>query len=138
MQPFRTPAANLIFETASFHTQEKKEIILTRKEADKAFIFAAKNGLVPWIFHQINNNETKGVHWPQSIKQSMRMQYLQTLVMNQQKWKVFREIKALAATKGIPVIPLKGTALAFSYILKRRYVQWAIWIFWFNHIRSIP
>ena len=114
MQPFRTSAANLIFETASIHNIGKQAITLSEKTAGDAFSFAAKNGLVPWIFYQINNNNNKGVQWPQSIKQAMRMQYLQTLVMNQQKWKVFREIKELANTQNIPVIPLKGTALAFS------------------------
>lgn len=114
MQPFRTSEANLIFESAAIHHKGEQEITLSDETINNAFLFAAKNGLVPWIFHQINNNNTKGVHWPHDIKQAMRMQYLQTLVMNQQKWKVFREIKKLAAAEGIRIIPLKGAALAFS------------------------
>ena len=114
MVPFQRDIAKLVFELISFFGHDSDKQTLTNKEATEAFNFAARNGLVPWIYHQINSENYKGVQWPESIRQAMRMQYLQTLVMNQQKWKVFREIKAIAAMEGIRIIPLKGTALAFS------------------------
>lgn len=114
MIPFRTEEANLVFEIASFHQKDYRNKNLTEEGANKAFQFAARNGLVPWIYYKLNRNDSQGVQWPDNIKQAMRMQYLQTLVMNQQKWKVFREISEFASKAGIQVIPLKGTALAFS------------------------
>ncbi|WP_291862284.1 nucleotidyltransferase family protein [Marinilabilia sp.] len=114
MVPFQTEEANLIFEIASFRPQLFGNRDLNEEGANKAYRFAARNGLVPWIYYKLNSNDSKGVQWPDSIQQAMRMQYLQTLVMNQQKWKVFREIRELANAEGIQVIPLKGTALAFS------------------------
>jgi hypothetical protein len=114
MVPFQTEAANLIFEIASFRPQLFRNSDLSEAGANKAYRFAARNGLVPWIYHKLNSNDSQGVQWPENIQQAMRMQYLQTLVMNQQKWKVFREIRELATAAGIQVIPLKGTALAFS------------------------
>jgi len=114
MVPFQTQTANLIFESAALYKQPAKEKQLSEKKAADAFAFAVRNGLAPWIFFQLNRDGYKGVQWPDKAKQLLRMQYLQTLVMNQQKWKVFREIYEIAASKNIQVIPLKGTALAFS------------------------
>lgn len=114
MVPFQTQTANLVFELVTLYEQQTGEKILSEKQAAAAFDFAVRNGLAPWIFFQLNRDGYKGVQWPNNVKQLLKMQYLQTLVMNQQKWKVFREICEIAATKNIRVIPLKGTALAFS------------------------
>jgi hypothetical protein len=114
MVPFQSQTANLVFELASLHKQHTNDKRLSETKANKAFTFAVRNGVAPWIFYQSNQEGYKGVQWPDKIKELLKMQYLQTLVMNQQKWKVFREIFEVASSKNIQILPLKGTALAFS------------------------
>ncbi|MFW6276009.1 MAG: nucleotidyltransferase family protein, partial [bacterium] len=114
MIPFKSKTANLVFKLVSLQKHHTKSKQLSEEEANDAFVFSARNGLAPWIFSQSNKEEYNMIQWPENIKQLLRMQYLQTLIMNQQKWKVFRELFEIAASKNIPVIPLKGTALAFS------------------------
>jgi hypothetical protein len=114
MPPFRTNIANLVFEFCSPNQEIESLPALTKKDWDNIFQFAARNGVAPWLFYKIKNNRKTDGLCPDEIKQKLRMQYLQTLVMNQQKWKVYNEIRALAEKNGIKIIPLKGTALAFT------------------------
>jgi hypothetical protein len=114
MEPFRSRLANLVFDLCKPQRKIYANLNLDKEEADSLLLFASKNGVAPWLFYKTNNDVEQEVHFPESIRNTLRMQYLQTLVMNQQKWKVFKELHALAANNNIKIIPLKGAALAFS------------------------
>ena len=114
MTPFRSSIANLVFDLCNPNKSVSCNLNPTREEARKILSFAAKNGVAPWLFFKINNAEEQGVQCPDYLKAGLKMHYLQTLLMNQQKWKVFNELHSLAQNNNIRIIPLKGTALAFS------------------------
>ncbi|MFW6043887.1 MAG: nucleotidyltransferase family protein, partial [Marinilabiliaceae bacterium] len=82
-------------------------------DPEKIMDFASRNGVAPWCYHQLSALNTKNEAVQKLIKK-LRMQYLQTLLLNQQKWKVFNDMNKLAHANGITIIPLKGTALAFT------------------------
>ncbi|PWD98748.1 nucleotidyltransferase domain-containing protein [Marinilabilia rubra] len=114
MEPFKSPMANMVFELCKPNQDISSKLKLEKDDEESLLYFAARNGVAPWLFYRINNASIKGVQFSDRVKAGLRMQYLQTLVMNQQKWKVFKELHALAAENNIQIIPLKGTALAFS------------------------
>ena len=113
MSPFQSPAASLVFALCQPQAVNASENDLIKADPEAIMDFASRNGVAPWCYHQISEISPKEESVKQLIKK-LRMQYLQTLLLNQQKWKVFHDMNSLAQGKGITIIPLKGTALAFS------------------------
>jgi hypothetical protein len=114
MPPFHSKIASIVFEWCHPGTTSPPDLPHDPVLASQLFDFAARNGVAPWFYFQLNKKSDKGVHLSREIENKFRMQYLQTLVMNQQKWKVFGDMNFLAQQHGIKIIPLKGTALAFT------------------------
>lgn len=114
MAPFSSRVANMVFDLCRPNQTISKDLVPDKNDEELFLLFAARNGVAPWLFYKINNAIEQEVQFPESLKTTLRMQYLQTLVMNQQKWKVFRGLHSLATKHNIEIIPLKGTALAFS------------------------
>ncbi len=112
MELFHTKEANLAVELIRPGNSDISNITIPENEADLLFDFTVKNGLAPWLYHVLQNNPN--ISSPNSLNKQLRLQYLQTLVLNQQKWEVFKKLHFLAAKNGIPILPLKGTALAFG------------------------
>lgn len=113
MGPFKSIPAAVVFSLCCPSGPRFSEEEIAQADPEKIMDFAARNGVAPWCYHQLSNlnTENNAVH---NLMQMLRMQYLQTLLMNQQKWKVFNDMNNLARENGISLIPLKGTALAFT------------------------
>jgi hypothetical protein len=114
MPPFISQTANLIFNLCKPGGTVPDDNVSENLNITNFLDFATKNGVGPWCYYKLNECPDKALQWPSELKASLRMQYLQTLVMNQQKWKVYKEMNTLAKTHEIPIIPLKGTAIAFT------------------------
>lgn len=108
--PFSSPIAKLVFEWCRFDTSIKWSEI-TESIYD-ILNFATRNGVAPWCYYQYQKQKISSL--PDQLEQPLKMQYLQTLLMNRQKWKVFQDINTISQQHNIPIIPLKGIALAFT------------------------
>ena len=110
--PFQTAVANQVFQWCQV-TQEPLPLSTQINDThQEIFSFAARNGVAPWCYYQFKKHKIDAL--PSELEQQFKMQYLQTLLMNRQKWKVFSEMNHLARQNNITIIPLKGTALAFT------------------------
>ncbi|MGQ1891862.1 nucleotidyltransferase family protein [Thermophagus sp. OGC60D27] len=110
--PFQSTVANLVFEWCK--PSQKPPVLsrVTQTNFEEVFSFAARNGVAPWCYYQFKKHPAMVL--PPELEEPLKMQYLQTLLMNRQKWKVFSEMNLLARQNGITIVPLKGTALAFT------------------------
>jgi len=113
MKPFKSIPATVVFSLCKPSGPNRSEKELEQADPERIMNFAARNGVAPWCYHQLSGLNTNNEVVQKLIKK-LRMQYLQTLLMNQQKWKVFNDMNKLALANGISIIPLKGTALAFT------------------------
>ncbi|MGM0532731.1 MAG: nucleotidyltransferase family protein [Bacteroidota bacterium] len=113
MTPFKSTSAAVVFSLCKPSGSNLSEKDIKQADPEKTMDFAARNGVAPWCYHQLSTLKTNSEAVQKLIKK-FRMHYLQTLLLNQQKWKVFNDMNNLAQQNGIAIIPLKGTALAFT------------------------
>lgn len=112
--PFTTHIANFVFKLCRPGAKEIPSLPAGDNAISQIVSFAARNGVAPWCFYRLNQFGTHKNSSFSLLVQDFKKHYLQTLVMNQQRWQVFQEIKRLLDTHQIEVIPLKGLALAFT------------------------
>ncbi len=72
---------------------------------------ADRRGVAPWCYYQLVRPESK-IAVPDSLKEVLKSRYMATLLANQQKLALFRQIETVLGA-AIPVALLKGMALAF-------------------------
>ena len=70
-----------------------------------------KHGVGAWCYYQIINSQYASLVSEEVLK-PWKQSYLQTSIVNQQKLKFYFQIQQLFNAAGIPVIALKGIALA--------------------------
>ncbi len=73
---------------------------------------ADRGGVAPWCYYQLVQSESF-LAVPDSLKEALKSRYMVTLLANQQKLALFRQIEMVLGA-AIPVALLKGMALAFS------------------------
>ena len=113
MGPFNSMPAAVVFALCKPSGRNVSDKNIEDAGPEEVMDFATRNGVAPWCYNQLSRLNTNN-EAIRNLTQKLRMQYLQTLLMNQQKWKVFNDMNKLAFEKGISIIPLKGTALAFT------------------------
>lgn len=72
---------------------------------------AAKHAIISQLYHAISRSGALAAA-PQDIREALRGSYMKTLAQNTRKLNAFAEIAGDLAARGVPVVALKGCALA--------------------------
>ncbi len=72
-----------------------------------------EHGVGAWCYYRIKNSKQENIV-PENMLQPWKRMYLQTSLLNQQKFKVYCIVQRLFKEAGIPLLALKGFVLAFT------------------------
>jgi hypothetical protein len=114
MQPFKSPTAAFVFALCMPQNKVLPTLPSGEGKVGEIVSFAARNGVAPWCFYQLKTHDLTQHPDLLALQQKLKGYYLQTLVLNQQRYEAFRQIQQLFQNHHLEVVALKGLALAFS------------------------
>ncbi len=114
MQPFNSPTAAFVFALCMPQNKVLPALPSGKSQVGEIVSFAARNGVAPWCFYQLNTHDLTQHPDLLQLQQKLKGHYLQALVLNQQRYEAFRQIQQMLQTHHLEVVALKGLALAFS------------------------
>jgi len=91
---------------------EREPRTVERFIASSVVELAAKNGVAAWLYYRIKQGYLHGVD--ENVQNRLKSVYINNFLLFQQLVKVFEKIQSLLLQNDIPVVALKGFALALD------------------------